>query len=84
MNPITTPEQLPPAIPFTQIIVKSPATFSQVSNYIVLNTTNSVIPYDIWTEMVQDKGCAYNELGSKPYKRNKIISISPEHQNLFF
>ena len=84
MNPITTPKQPPPAIPFTQIIVESPATFSQVSTDIFLNTANSLIPYDIWTARVQDKGRPYNELGSKTYKRNKIISIGPEHQNLFF
>ena len=84
MNTITTPEQPPPTIPFTQIIVESPGIFSQVSTDIVLNTANTLIPYDIWTAMVQDKGRPYNELGSKNYKRNKIISIGPEHQNLFF
>ena len=83
MNPINTPEQLPPAIPFTQIIVESPATFSQVSTDIVLNTTNTLIPNDIWTARIQDKGRPYNELGSKTYKRNKIISIGPEHNTLF-
>jgi len=71
-------------MPFTQIIVDSPATFSQVSTDIVLNTNHTLIPNDVWNARIQDKGRAYNELGSKTYKRNKIISIGPDDQNLFF
>ena len=84
MNPITTPDHRASAMPFTQIIVDSPATFSQVSTDIVLNTNHTLIPNDVWNARIQDKGRAYNELGSKTYKRNKIISIGPDDQNLFF
>ena len=84
MNPITTPDHRASAIPLTQIIVDSPATFSQVSTDVYLNTTTTLIPNDVWNARVQDKGRPYNELGSKTYKRNKIISIGPEDQHLFF
>ena len=84
INVESPPASLRSRIPLEQINVESPTTFSQVSSDIILNEINSLIPNNIWTARIQDKGGTYDELGSKTYKRNKIMSIGPESKKNIF
>ena len=84
LNKISIPEYLPVAIHFGQVHVDSPATFSQVSADIVLNQNNLLIPNNIWTARIQDKGGSYEELGSKCYKQNKLLVLVQNRKKPFF
>ena len=37
---------------------------------------------DVWNQRIQDKGCTFDELPSKTYQQNKIVSVGPNEENL--
>ena len=85
MDIMSTPKKdSPPTIPLSQILVESPAIYSQISTDIVLNCGSLLLPNDLWTERVQDLGQPFAELGSKTYKRNKIMSVGPPSDNRYY
>ena len=57
---------------------------AQISSNISSNPNNLLITNDVWNTRIQDKGGSYDELGSKYYQRNKIISVGPEENKVFF
>ena len=44
----------------------------------------SRIPREEWDIKLQDAGCIHDELPSKTYKENKIISVSPAETKAFY
>ena len=82
---MSTPEKDPPTtMPMSQILVQSPAISSPISTDIVLNCGSFLLPHDLWIERIQDLGRPFCELGSKTYKRNKIMSVGPPSHSLYY
>ena len=57
---------------------------AKISSNISSNLRKLLIPNNVWNTRIQDKGGSYDELGNKCYQRNKIISVGPEENKVFF